>query len=471
MPEPVPTLNGDTIDIYYVVEYNGVVVNFPSGVYLCHLHVDNGGNYVFVPTFPSGNNSNQRLYLTASNSNFSSYVDIYNVSDGNLIYHYENLGFNGVNTVSGYYNVKWSNNYFPRTTGIYSDNDFVKGYWILPDNLQIANVTYPQNLNTEPFVQWSKYPPKHNIYHSHLSEPVADEFNRYFIINDKLYWLSFRLQGVYVLTEDIKTETEVESYIAEGDILGTIQNPESELVLLGSEITYKDMEVYPVFSKYETLFDSKLVYPALYYNGSTTELRLNLDQYGLVKAIGSDHLFLDAQVYLSCFSVEDGSYISSRFYSVNQNVSQHLIIDNTIENPDDIKCYGIDFLNVNATPVNLSDVQWNYDIEFAQWRDNVLSMLENIYKVLGGEELTTESFSDPEWGNELQHAEPTTRVSQQEMGSVFNNAFQVASPDPELKSTMQHWVNLFSNYKLIAASIFALTMGTIILTIGKKKSD
>lgn len=464
LSEPVTMMSGGDIVIYYVRKMTD------GNIFLDKLSVENGGTYLFIPAL--GNNPRQ-LYLACSNQNFVSSVETFDVKTGNFIGS-GSFGYNGTDSQSGYYLIRWRNGYYPSQVGAYSPPDFEYGFWILPDGLTIREVNFPvlETLNVNPFVQWSQYPPEHNIYHSHLSEPVADEFNRYFIINNKLYWLSFRLQGVYVLKQDIKTDSEVHSYTIDSDIIGTIQSPESQLVLLGSQTTYNDFEVYPITSDFEALFDSKLIYPALYYNGSSTELRLNLDQYGLMKAISSDHLFLDGQIYLSSFNLEDGTYISSKFFSLEQNILQHVIIDNSLENPEDIKCYGIDFLNVNATPVNLSDVLWEYDIEFAQWRSDIRSLLQSIFNTLSEAQSMPDAPTTSNWQEDLSSAEPRLQVSPAEVESAYNVVGNDINQElGDSASTLHEWVDIFSVNKLIRLVIFALTVGTAILLLGKKKSE
>lgn len=467
MTEPEPSLNGDTIDMYYIVQR-------PSRTELWHLHMINGGNYELVPTYPSGNTSNQRLYLTCSNSQATGRVETFDVSTGSFIVAFDIHNVIELNSINSMYNIPWRRGYFPRTTGIYSDSDFIQGYWIIPDNLNVASVSYPADLNVEPFVKWSSYPPAHNTYHSHLSEPVEDKYNRYFIIDDSLYWVSMRVNGAYVLKSDIKTELEVESYVADGQALGTLTTSSglNQLIALGTETTYKDMAVYPVSFNSESFFDDKIVYLALYYTGEQTQLRLNLDQLAFVKAVSADKLYLEADIYVSSFNLEDGSYKSSRYYQFADFIAQHKIIN--IEMPNkisDFRCYGIDFLNVNASPVNLSDVLWQYDIEFAGWRDRMEQQLKAIYQALSGETVEIETYTQPSWNEDLSKAEPNTKVSDKELLSVFDSGFKDVKPSPEAQLSITSWVDMFSIPKLIAACCFALAMGTIILTLGKKKSD
>lgn len=474
MVEPVPEMSGGNITIYYIVQYNGVSV-YPAGTYLFKLSVFNGGNYVFVPTFPTGNSSNQRLYLTCSSSSPVVNVDIWNVSSGVLFESYSDLGIEGVNSISGLYNIRWRSGYFPRTTGIYSSDDFVGGYWILPENLEVADVNYPVRLNLQPFVTWSSYPPVHNQYHSHLSEPVADEFNRYFIIDNKLYWLSLRYQGLYILKDSIVTENSVESY--SGDLVyggSIISSGNINQVLVGQgSVLIQDREYYPVSISELNSFSSAFLYPVIYTSSSSVDIRLQLDVSGNAISFSGSDIYAEYHVFLSSFNLEDGSYIDSRFYAAEGDLSGSLtLVPDFVDNFNDIKCYGIMFYNSDNRQVNLSDVLWEYDVEFAQWRDDVRYILKDIYDYLSEIQSMPDAPTTAQWGNELDHAEPKPQVSPAEVQSIYNVAGNDLNQQlGDSAATLHEWVDIFSIPKLITLVAFSLTIGTAILILGKKKSE
>lgn len=385
----------------------------------------------------------------------------YNVSTGNIISSGPFANHtSGSNPITMY--VAGGN--FPRNTA-------VSGYLITPSEVDVFN-----NVNkfmATPFVHWSSKPPKHNIYHSHLSEPISDDINRYFIVDDKLYWLSYRLQGAYALVNDVENTSNVESYTSEGEYIGIVQQSNlNGLLSFGSQTTVDDYEVFPIKIEDNRVFNDSLLYPALYYTSSGLSLNLIIDDIGIAVAIGVNKLYVDYTIYLSSFNLEDGTYISSKYYSGANLITSNFVVESSVtESLSDIKCYGIAFQNIDNLPCNLSDIQFGYDLEFVQWRETMLNMLTQIYNALSGQEVTTASYTQPSWSNELKEAEPSTRVSADEVNSVLGQSFDSVDPDLELKSKMQEWVNLFSIPKLITACVFALAMGTIILTVGKKKSD
>lgn len=412
------------------------------------------------------------FFTSQNNSNTVVSCSVYDGVSGSLIAQKDICGVKGV--YQGYmYNIG-APAYFPNSTFDHStdpnptfDNP---SFFKIPDGMVVKR--YDQNV--EPYIIFSQRPPEHNIYHSHLSEPVADKYNRYFLLDDKLYWISLRVNGAYVLVNDVLTESEVESYTTTGEYMGAVQSGtgNSSLITLGNQTTYKDLEVYPVKFKSEQYFDNDLIYLSIYYTNNGTDLRLNLDKLALVKALSVDRLYIETELYYSVFNLESGDYVESFYQDYDGYVSSNVSLNaNLPDEISDIKCYGISFLNVDNRPVNLSDVYWQYDMEFVEWRDRMERMIEKIYQALSGETVETETYTQPSWNEDLSQAEPTTRISQQEIQSVFDAGFDDVKPSPDDQLYITSWVDMFSVPKLIAACCFALAMGTIILTLGKKKSD
>ena len=397
-----------------------------------------------------------------SNQPFSAHLLQYDALTGNLTYdlpQYQSI--NGQNQGFSYYIA-------PQIAQINASGGL---YYDIPVASYIYLTGGPYS---NEFIVFSQKPPEHNIYHSHLSEPVADKYNRYFILDDKLYWVSLRVNGAYVLVNDVLTESEVESYTSTGEYVGAVQTGtgNSSLIALGSQITYKDLEVYPVKLKSEQYFDNDLLYLSIYYTNNGSDLRLNLDKLALIKALSVDRLYIETELYYSVFNLESGEYVESFYQDYDGYVSSNVSLNaNLPAEISDIKCYGISFLNVDNKPVNLSDIYWQYDMEFVEWRDRMEIMLEKIYQALSGETVETETYTQPSWNEDLSQAEPHTRISQEEIQSVFDDGFDDVKPSPEDQLYITSWVDMFSVPKLIAACCFALAMGTIILTLGKKKSD
>lgn len=500
--EPEPTLSGGFIEIFYVASR-------PYGTFLYKLHFESSGTFELVPTFPSGNSSNQRLYLTASVNSGSGYVDTYDLLTGSLIEHFV-VPFGDINSVNGYYNLNWRYGYFPRTTGIYDINDFNYGYWIVPDNLRIANVSYPESLNVTPFVNWSLKPPEHNQYHSHLSEPVADEYNSYFICNDRLYWLSYRANGLYSFKNSVELSSsqysETLSYASDGS--GTYagyQNGFSEpvssqygyvsgvlgdgTVLTGTvfpldfgqidfsginagnlrvsssgQYFYNDIEVYPIN------YSSQLInrfYDICIYLTDDSGFKVWL----YPRSDLGQQLVLSANLFCSVFNLADGSYISSSYSSYSGSYNHAGFEFPLDEKIQDVKCYGCAFYNVNNVAVNLSDVLWNYDLEFAEWRNEVSQYLNMIYYALVGGDDVPEGESYPNYGSDLNEAESGfSDIKPADVKLELNGALGDGKYD-SASSQVKDWIDLFSIPKIIGVCVLALALGTVTLTLGKKKSD
>lgn len=448
------------------------------------LTVNGGSNYRFSETT-----------FLFSDSTFSYTSDIFDVNTGNLI-----------NSSSGSAQFNSYQNRYQRY--FQSSDEHVSGlYFIVPSEV---TVTYTAKV-VEPFVTWSLQPQEHNTYHSELSEPVADEYNSYFICNDRLYWLSYRANGLYSFTSNFELNSQLYSesvsmqssgqgtYVGQqngyteqvtgftpyftgstGDgtiVTGTLTPPDfGQIDFVGvnqgqlrvnsnGQMTYNDLEVYPVSVTSQFL---NRLFDIIVYLTDDAGFKIWL----VPRSDLGQNLVLDASLYCSCFDLTNGDYISSSFSSYTGNY-QYAGFDYPLEdNIASVRCYGCAFYNVNNIPVNLSDVFWQYDLEFKEWRDNMLQKLTQIYNLLNNSdsipETTTSSFgssveglSDPSY----------SEVTPEQVGNELNNAWD-QNPDIVTNSGfVKGWISEFSIPKIIALCILALASGTVILTLGKNKAD
>lgn len=428
----------------------------------------------------------------------------FNALTGDFLYQYE-YSFSYTFDING---VTWyrsfANAYYPNFSGTSDWNVYAV---ISPSTNYLYNYRV-----TEPFVSFSQMPSEHNTYHSELSEPVADEYNSYFICNDRLYWLSYRANGLYSFTQNFELSSQLYQEdvlysssgqgtyagqangfsvepvsISDGSFagvgtggtpvvgvysgfnLGQISyvgvNTGNLRVNSNGQMTYNDLEVYPVSVNSQIL---NRLFDIVVYLTDDTGFKIWL----VPRSDLGQNLVLDASLYCSCFDLTNGDYISSSFSSYTGNY-QYAGFDYPLDDKiASVRCYGCAFYNVNNVPVNLSDVFWGYDLEFKEWRDNMLQKLTQIYNLLNNSdsipETTTSSFgssveglSDPSY----------SEVSPEQVGNELNNVWDQNPDIVNNSGFVKGWISDFSIPKIIALCILALASGTVILTLGKNKAD
>lgn len=433
-----------------------------------------------------------------SNNPYTVEYKVWNAETGVLI---AQLGQTNAN-----YN-SYRNYYQTRFSSVAPNFGNVDGYYnVLPEgmidssNQNNANYTYSNE-----FINFAPVPADIMQYRSPLSEPVADEHNSYFIVNEFLYWVSYRINTIYELQNSIEGSTE--SYTGSGSL-----SEENSLVYHEDATVQWQNELAPINSPNSfygqiannnndtfsgilrdlhsssyglgvSLGDGSFSYNGQIYVPASVSSSVYSEPYELCittlsnKSLSIDFLrhsslnsdiLIDADVYLSIFKIEDGSYVKSEIKSVQgaYNKIGWTSTFNTDYTIDSVRMYGPAFVNTAEIPVNLSSVLWEYDIEFAQWRADMLSLIQSINNALNETPTDVEeptSYSDPY--NELNSQ--IENISQVSLDSI-NSAFDVV---PASSGSVAQWVSWFEVPKLIAVCVFALAAGTVILTLGKKKSD
>lgn len=406
------------------------------------------------------------------------------------------------NPYRGYYQTRFSN--------VAANNQ--GGYYVsFPVEM---GVEFDTSKLSPPFITWSVKPVEHNIYHSSLSEPVADEYNSYFIANDRLIWLSYRFNGLYSYSSNIELASEI--YSGSGSYSGTDSGQYAgQMNGLTESVSFPDGDVAGVSSGDNTpgafvghysgfdfgqidfsgvgngiirtsgngnfTYNNKVVYPVAY---DRTEFNHMFSVYCVMDTQNTlrfvlapntnqlQGLIADVSFYVSEFQLEDGTYLNSNYQYFANDIQSLFYTYNSEDDIGDVKAYGIAFLNGNNFPVNLSDVIWGYDLEFVEWRENMLSRLDSIYQVLSEAQSMPEAPTTAQWGNELDHAEPKPQVSPAEVQSIYNVAGNDLNQQlGDSAATLHQWVDIFSVPKLITLVAFSLTIGTAILILGKKKSE
>lgn len=447
LTEPVPSFSNNRLVFYFVGHYTtGDSLNDP-GFYLFEFE------FVFPSTpstleirAPNYNDFNIKSNVLPSSMIRTAYF----LESGNLS---SSNPFNHVSQSSGVYTCYLANGNFPRNTCDY-------GYFIAPANVTLYNPL--SRFDEAPFVTWSQKPPEHNVFHSHLSEPVSDKYNRYFILDDKLYWISLRLNGFYVENTDITGHAEA---FTESEFVpqpGGYDNGYQQ-VLVPYTTWIADHQEY--HSYFDQLPFSLILIP-------------DPDQWKI--AFKSSDIFsdlatrIDCDFFISEFNLADGTYITSSFTSFqrdNLSNAQYALFESG--SFSSIKCYGIDFFNSLNLPINLSDVIFEYDLEFEQWKTDVLSYLQQIYNLLAGTETPPPDQENtyPDFGGSLNEAESGySDITPENVALELHGALGAGSYD-SAASQVRDWINLFSIPKIISVCVLALALGTVTLTLGKKKSD
>lgn len=383
-------------------------------------------------------------------------------------------------------------------------------YFYLPSGMTVVENSSSFPFSNE-FIRFSSLPAEHNIYHSELSEPFADEYNSYFICNDKLYWLSYRANGLYAFDQNIEVTSSVysesASYESSGSgsfsgqsggstetvtapyviVSGSVSNGEvfngsasspnfGEIDYVGSsqgnltvssngQITYNGLNVYPVAINNQIL---NRLYDVIIYLTDSSGFKIWL----CPRSDLGTSLVVDASLFCSVFELTNGQYVSSSFSSYTGSYD-HAGFDFPLEDEiADVRCYGCAFYNVNNIPVGLSDVLWAYDLEFVQWRDSMLDKLNQIYSLLSNAsvpETTTYSFGE---AFENMSNPDFSELSPDQMGVDLNNVWHDSGDSlVSGSSTVKGWMSAFSIPKIISLCVLALATGTVILTLGKNKQD
>lgn len=393
---------------------------------------------------------------------------------------------------------------------IYNNNPtWVNGWYLLAPDIFLS--ISPQSNYSDPFITWSIKPIDHNIYHSSLSEPVADDHNAYFIINKCLYWCSYRINTIYVKQGDILGD--IENYSGNGSYneehsvvyneTGTVSwnndlRPTNSLSTFYGVYNGDDQDTFLGIIKDlssnsyglgVSLGDGTFSYNGSVYVPASYSSSVYSEPYELCLTLNSQQDFnlnflrhsslnndilIDADCYLSIFNLSDGQFLSSEVKKIQGSASK-IGWSVTFQNGEiieDIKMFGPAFINVNNIPVNLSDVIWQYDLEFVQWRDSMLAELENIYNLLASSSEVPETTTYRKYGEDIADNEPNfSNISSDNIKDSLDDALADVNDLKPVAGVVRNWINDFIPPKVLFVLIFALAFGVVLLILGKNKDD
>lgn len=325
----------------------------------------------------------------------------------------------------------------------------------------------------DPFVTWAVDAPEQIQYKSSLPSPQWDIHNRYIVIDDKLFWLSFYIDNLWI--NPITGSATVSSDDHTAVVTGNASDPTDGDIYYNYNVSirYQDKDYYCLQYNSVNYSNETMCAPCLVYNSSGSRLTISFDQLsGLYSSIAD--ILVDYRIYCSSFDLVTGEYIESVYAANGQQGNAEININ--IGCPDEISsvyCYGIDFVNPQNLPVNLSSVIWSYDLEFAQWRSDVYSKLNAIYILLAQSEVpSTTQYQD---FASMIHDNPTIGdFDAEDAGQILGEA--ASNVNVNFGDGMEWGRNEINSYltnipELFIVIILALSFGLAIMVLGKKKSD
>lgn len=395
--------------------------------------------------------------VLVSSGQFSFHVSRYHL-DGTLIFDRDYTA--SYNSYQGYYQASLQYNILPSNNGGY--------YYICTSDIPLVS-------QAEPFVTWATSVPQQVQYQSYLPEPQWDLHNRYVVVNDTLYWISYYVNSAYIQQMSVESGSQVYQQSASGTEDGTYLDMSTSAYFYyhaNDSITYNGIVYYPVSIQDMSLSFEDMICPCL-VSGSTWRLSFDTDFFADYFNILNGFL-LDYRIYVSSFDLITGEYIESIYSENTQLNNQDININIGLpEEVSSIYCYGVNFINRSNLPVNLASIVWSYDFDFATWRDDMYSKLDAIYNLLSQSDVP--STTAPVDYASLLDPEPTVSgYDAEDAGSLLAGA--VSDVNVELGDGMDWGRNQINDFatgvpELFIVLILALAFGLTIMILGKKKSD
>lgn len=493
LPEPIVSLNNDTLKYYCYSYRENYPLTHPNNYSLFEITVESSNNCDFF--LVKGISSEFHLTQPAT-----AYINNYDPVSGNL------LSSSTINSTD-----RWSHTHngitYPYTLllSFVPNNTVANSYYSLPVD---SRIVVSGASNPEPFITFSVEPLEQKQYHSPLSEPVADQFNSYMVIDDHLIWVSYRVNGIYTRNSSIESASELYSQSVQisesgtGSYSGSSNGYTEDISVPEGSFQGRETDYSRLFAGVYSGFDlgnidfSSVNQGSVHFNSSGT-VTFNDKEYYPVSFSQTDILSLyrlyciptdtdnfvfwlapdrslaqntivNMDFFFSEFDL-DGNYIKSSFHSVTNT---DLGLFDSYESEEDIssiRCYGIDFYNLNNLPFNLSSVLWQYDIDFAKWRDDIKTLLQSIYNTLSSDPSAPAPETYPDYAGEIPSVEIVSGASPEDAGNLFGRSQNIV-PQESIFAINQ-WRDFFNIPDLIGACMFALTVGTIIIILGKRKSE
>ena len=175
------------------------------------------------PSYSSGNIGQKTFFLyTWQIRGYSSLnqqirtlnYSVLDIQSGNLLVQFHLDAKDRINNLQSYSLPLISGGY-----RFFTDGSEMYGYPLSSSDYNTVNFNfYPEVYNINPFVNWGVRPPDvpdQIQLKSPLSEPTADKYNSYAVLDDRLIWISYRINGIYSRSASIENISEVYSYNAQ----------------------------------------------------------------------------------------------------------------------------------------------------------------------------------------------------------------------------------------------------------------
>ena len=440
LPEPVASYsveNGVAHLVFHQIFYE---LGYPdiygtgNGPYLvsydCHYPVSNTV-YVTSSAVYSG--------LASSANNVTYTTEIYRISDGAFMTsNYNSLPYGPLSI----YGNNYPNMYVYCGLGrSYSPNATTPYFRIIPSGI---NEIQSHNL-VNPYVNWGVNPAPVSVFHSSLSEPVADQYNRYIVLGSHdsqsafLYMISFN-------------EIEFEFTSSSTGTRNVSHN--GQLWSLTCAISDDDIGIGFLFQPPSTL-----------------------DQLSYMKF----------EMMFSKYDLLTGEYLGSQLFGdVQTSASFEIDVSSFFDSPDEygsICVYGISCF-IDGPVYHRFSCIWQTDPDFVTWRASVEDYLDKIYNILNkeveAEDVTIDS--DMSAVEEAESARDDLKVTD-ENGDPIDAAEQVevafseaASGFGDLSDSIVGINGLintmfFQHPIVLLPIIVALALGLLVTILGKNKSD
>lgn len=208
-------------------------------------------------------------------------------------------------------------------------------------------------------------------------------------------------------------------------------------------------------------------------------LRLNIDSSGnlsliLVRSSKLDSdviVYVSGNFYLGIFDLLDGELISQSTFNISKILNSGItsVFSNFFKVENDLRVYGVKYYNVALYPASLSNIHWQYDFDFREWQISNLARLDSIIEILN-QNVAPEVETNEDFVQALNSYNPNFNGSSSNDFKSFFDGIDLNQYSGSA-SSLSDLIEMFSYPPLIAICVLSLTVGLIILILGKKKGD
>lgn len=435
------------------------VYNQSDGSYVIYYSVLSSGSQFNITSFTPAVYPYRipTLYFSGSVTRYE--IDEFNL-DGTLLGHHD-LSSSGIYSNYVLLGGDMGDNVVPYQTGLFFFEDGVNTFPI--NDYKGYGSIFGGYATDHQFISFSTAPfADPEVIRSHLSEPVADCYNRYVILNDKLYWFSIRdvsFQTATYSAREYQTVPSVEVYTG-------VDSQGVQYAIIGGSTYTVPAQFGSIFAgDPDNIFDLSLYcedgnfYLTYGYNSSFASL--------------AQQLYCVCNLFVSEFDVVTGEYSRSSNYifSFDGSFAVHQqFFDVSVDDISSVKFYGVNYL-YNDVDFHLASIVWGVDPVVENWRDSMLDRLEQIYNLLSQSSDVPETTTSRDFAGELGSADPGAGLNAGDAGGKFNEAVSSLNNLSGAGDTVKGWINGFLPPKLMFLVGFVIAFGIVIMILGKNKND